>query len=244
MRPLVFVSHSGQDKRRYIRPLVEALIHGGFEVFIDNPLELGLSAAEIEQLRFIRFGSEWRGGLMEALRESDVILGCLSQNILGDSQILHSEIWLGLVQKKLVACVIDDTPPDAFSAVELGGLQDLSGIQSLSIDTGHLSAALDIVKRGEGDPQKDTSEYLAWQRFLVIAGHIHAKSDAEDQRHVPLDSRGSVSDLLARGFFRAVEELLHLAAEVEMSSYTLRQIEIDFDQDKGFDDRLDEFKLS
>ena len=162
----VFISHAGNDKP-YVRPIVDALIHLGWRVFIDRPLEFGYTVDELRALRgrirYIDHGRDWRQKLIEELGKSDVVLGCLSPSLLQDRRVLNTELNTALAMGKLVTCLIRGTRSrDLDSELEMFNPKDA---QSEPVDDVKLTAALECLKRGEALSAELAEE---WGRFTFI----------------------------------------------------------------------------
>jgi len=109
----VFVSHANPDKKK-IRHIVDALIAAGEKIWLDNPAAMGFGEAEINQhFHRIKAGGRWRDEIDEALRTAGAVLVCWSERAKEDRKVWQSEATYARVEKKLVACRIDDVDPTA-----------------------------------------------------------------------------------------------------------------------------------
>ncbi|UPT62566.1 MAG: toll/interleukin-1 receptor domain-containing protein [Hyphomonadaceae bacterium JAD_PAG50586_4] len=115
----VFVSHASQDKPR-VKRVVDALRAAGFKIWLDNPVAAGYSAEELPSFYRIRANGRWEDEIDEAKREAACILVCWSVRATTAGVLSGAErlTWLGeadygRVERKLVACTIDDVNPAA-----------------------------------------------------------------------------------------------------------------------------------
>jgi hypothetical protein len=115
----VFISHASQDKPR-VKPVVDALRAAGFKIWLDNPVAAGYSAEELPSFYRIRANGRWEDEIDEAKREAACILICWSQRATASGVMTGTErlTWMGeadygRVERKLVACTIDDVSPAA-----------------------------------------------------------------------------------------------------------------------------------
>ncbi len=172
-KPLVFVSHAGDDKSRHIRPIVDALLAEGFEVFVDRPRDMGYRSSEIDgRFKYIPAGGEWDAAIREGLRQCDVILACFSKALLEDRRILREEINFGVTGGKIVSCRVDDLTPEELKTNDTlkheTGLNDLHKLQAPAVDTKALRSALKRQQeRRPLTPDSAEDRALEDMRFLM-----------------------------------------------------------------------------
>lgn len=146
----VFISHASEDKRKRVRPLVEALAMQGIKLWIDRP-GYGDSHFDFDQdfidrygIKSLTSGLTWDAQIAVAIREAGAVLACLSRALCSSRQVLAQELLLAKYEHKLVACIIDDLP---FTEIPSDlGLVDPSKIQAERIDSELLQAAIDQLK--------------------------------------------------------------------------------------------------
>lgn len=222
-KPLVFVSHAGKDKSRHIRPVVDALLAEGFEVFVDRPREMGYRTSEIErQFRFIPVGDEWDEAIKEALRECDVILACFSKALLQDRRVLREEINFGTISRKLVSCRVDDLTPEQLQANDTLkdeiGLNALHRLQAPALDTEGLRSALNRLGKGRALSQGSTEdEALEDMRFVML----NLQRVAEGQNPLPPPESGPDWDDLLRAVDRRSQRAILSATMQAISESSL-----------------------
>src|SRR5262249_50814065 len=130
----VFVSHASEDKVPRVKPLVEALVMLGVQVWIDRPgygdSHFNFDQAFIERYGILglRSGENWDEQVETAIRDAGAVLVCMSRALDAKRGVLVQELLLGSYQRKLVACIVDDLP---FSELPRNlGLADASKIQA------------------------------------------------------------------------------------------------------------------
>lgn len=165
---LVFVSHAKDDKP-VLRPVVDALLHQNFRVFIDDPQGLTpfYSDAEVEEFgieRLVGSHGSWRGQLNYWLKEADIVLACWSNRLAHDRTILVNELVYANTAGKLIACALDETDYSKLPS-DLGLLRPTDQ-QAPRIDTKRLKAALDRVVVGRKPSGRVAQE---WERFKSFA---------------------------------------------------------------------------
>lgn len=178
----VFISHASADKKRRIRPIVDALVRLEFDLFVDAPRNLGRGVSDLDnRVDFIRPGKTWRDELERGLFECDATLGCFSAAMLEERRVLQEEITYSKTARKLVACVVDDTPPARVKPG--GGIVDLSAIQAPPLDTDALRAFL-----AGGKPKSDAereAQKQAWDDLLTLAQELIDRAAARAQEDPP-----------------------------------------------------------
>ncbi|MEJ1969122.1 MAG: toll/interleukin-1 receptor domain-containing protein [Rhizomicrobium sp.] len=144
----VFISHTGADKPR-LRPLIEALWAGGLKVWLDNPAAAGFTAGEVGKFWRIHAGGPWEAEMDEALRKSACVLVCWSRHASDESvhQGRNRLSWMeeagyARIQKKLVACTIDDVDPRTLPGTHV--FQQISNIDAAQ-EPDRLQAALKML---------------------------------------------------------------------------------------------------
>jgi hypothetical protein len=114
----------------------------GFKVWIDRPEELDIAPALQRKLSIerIHYGQDWQSRISEAVKRADCVLAFWSRDaIRGRSQQFYYELYMGLVQQKLIQCRIDNVPID-----EIGMPYTFHHIADLSkFRVGGFSLALD-----------------------------------------------------------------------------------------------------
>ena len=128
-RTSVFIAHASNDKPRLSGP-ISVLVEAGFKVWIDRPEELDVDAVILKKIggERIHYGEDWRERISRAIQKADLVLGCWSTDaIRGRREQFYYEIYLGLVQRKLVQCRVDRVPYD-----EIGMPYTFSHIADLS----------------------------------------------------------------------------------------------------------------
>lgn len=113
----VLISHASQDKPR-VRPIVDALRSAGLKIWLDNPVAAGYKAEEVASFYRVRANGRWEDEIDDAKREAACILVCWSQRATaagvmdGRARLTWmGEADYGRVERKLVACTIDDVNP-------------------------------------------------------------------------------------------------------------------------------------
>jgi hypothetical protein len=104
--PYVFVSHANPDKAS-IRPLIEALLDAGIELWIDRPEEIGLGKRHLLCGRILA-GKDWRREIDRALEGCSCVLFVLSKhsNSYERSDVLVREFEYGKGKELLVIAQI------------------------------------------------------------------------------------------------------------------------------------------
>lgn len=113
-RVRVFIAHASSDKNRLSGPLTE-LVTMGFKVWIDKPEELSVAPSIQKRIGMerIHYGQDWQSRISDAVKKADCVLAFWSQDaIRGRSQQFYYELYMGLVQQKLIQCRIDTVPID------------------------------------------------------------------------------------------------------------------------------------
>jgi hypothetical protein len=113
-RVRVFIAHASSDEPRLSAPLTE-IVKMGFRVWIDKPEELDVEPAIQKKigLERVHYGQDWQSRISEAVKKSDCVLAFWSKDaIRGRSQQFYYELYMGLVQQKLIQCRIDAVPID------------------------------------------------------------------------------------------------------------------------------------
>lgn len=109
-RSIVFIAHATVDKP-LLRPIVEALLDNEFNIWIDKPQNIGLSARHLKMLARsrIRFEGDWKEQVNRAARSASKILVCWSKDAMkpGREQF-HYEVYMGLISEKLAQCRLND----------------------------------------------------------------------------------------------------------------------------------------
>lgn len=114
----VFLSHASKDKK-LLRPLVDALIVAGIKVWIDNPAQLKLSAADIERHFFrLHANRKWEDEIDEAQDQAACTLVCWSERAGAADALTRHRVWFeeaafGRKTGNLVSCRIDDLNPQS-----------------------------------------------------------------------------------------------------------------------------------
>jgi WD40 repeat protein len=144
----VFVSHAAPDKRKYVRPLVQALAIEGVSLWLDRPgsgpndFQLRPDFVSRYHIQCLRLGHDWDDGIRSALRNSDAVLICLSKAALEKGrEVLLQEMWGAQLMHKAVTCIVDDL--DLSTVPQERGLLSLGKSQSLRIDSETLELAVD-----------------------------------------------------------------------------------------------------
>ena len=131
-RTRVFLSHAKPDKGR-IKQLALALLKEEFTLFIDRPTELNFDDRLLEDhdITYIDPGATWDdGGIKQALRSVDVLLGCFSKHFLQGREVWQQEVAIADVMEFLVPCRIDDVDP---ASLPQYGMISPADLQSLPI---------------------------------------------------------------------------------------------------------------
>lgn len=105
-RVRVFIAHASSDKKRLSAPLTE-IVNMGFKVWIDKPEELEVSPSVQKRIGTdrIHYGQDWQSRIGEAVKKADCVLAFWSKDaIRGRSQQFYYELYMGLVQQKLIQC--------------------------------------------------------------------------------------------------------------------------------------------
>lgn len=140
-RVSVFIAHASCDKRLLSGPLAE-IIDMGFKIWIDKPEELDVPSAIQKRIgrQRIHYGQDWQLRISEAVKKADCVLAFWSRGaIRGRSQQFYYELYMGLVQQKLIQCRIDSVPVD-----EIGMPYTFHHIADLSkFEIGKFSLPLD-----------------------------------------------------------------------------------------------------
>jgi hypothetical protein len=140
-RVRVFIAHASSDKRRLSGPLTE-IVKMGFKVWIDKPEELDVSPSVQKRIGTdrIHYGQDWQSRISDAVKKADCVLAFWSKDaIRGRSQQFYYELYMGLVQQKLIQCRIDSVPID-----EIGMPYTFHHIADLSkFESGKFSLPLD-----------------------------------------------------------------------------------------------------
>lgn len=153
--PYVFISHASEDKRGAVRPLVEALLLQGIQVWLDRPghgdshFDFDDEFIQRHQILSLHSGEDWDRQISHAVAEAGAVVVCLSRSLSAGRQVLVQELLLGSHHRKLVACVVDDLPWSEFPK-DLG-LTDLSRVQAARVDPVLLRQTVDLVRAG-ADP--------------------------------------------------------------------------------------------
>lgn len=124
----VFIAHSGADKPR-IKPVLEVLIASGFVVWIDRPNELKLTKKQMRKVRGISLAADWQRAISQAVQKSRVVLAFWSNDAVdGRRERFYYELYMGMVQRKLLQCRIDTMPPQKiglpFTFEQMADLKD------------------------------------------------------------------------------------------------------------------------
>jgi hypothetical protein len=129
----VFIAHASADKERLSGPLT-ILIRKGFRVWIDRPEELAVDDDVLVKLgaERIHYGDDWRDRISRAIRRSHTVLACWSEDaIRGRREQFYYEVYLGMVQQKLVQCRLDKVPIDEIGMpYTFSHIADLSGFRA------------------------------------------------------------------------------------------------------------------
>lgn len=174
----VFVSHASDDKPR-VRPVVEALARQGVKLWLDRPGS-GARNFNFDQEFIDRFGirglptgQTYNSQISEALRQSGLVLACISRSLCVDRRILSQELVIADHDRKLVACIIDDMP---FSEIpdDVGGLLDLRRLQAVRIDPIVLQQALDLLGQMASD-RFPTAPKQQWDISRNLVAEIRRK---------------------------------------------------------------------
>lgn len=130
---LVFISHASVDKIPYIRAIADELIDREHDLFVDRPGDMKYTAEEANQyFKFIPTGRDWRNAITKGLRDSDVVLACLSRRAVTVSEVLRQELSTAFIHEKLILVLLDDIPVTDLPAFD--GLVDLARLQFRRID--------------------------------------------------------------------------------------------------------------
>lgn len=172
----ILISHANEDKPR-VRPLVEALVTEGEPVWIDRPghgsgnLGLDQSYIAANGIDYLQSGNPWSTSILESVRRSGAVLGCLSRALKPHRDVILSELVTAATMGKLVTCLIDDIARD-----ELGqfGTLDMRSIQSQSVDPLLLQSALDAQRaRKYSVDELPPILRTEWEKVRHIIGHIN-----------------------------------------------------------------------
>lgn len=130
----VFVSHASDD-RSEIAIIARGLLRYGFQIVIQEPMEIGFSANEIRSLQIetIAPGENYRTRLLEEL-EQCITLGCLSKHWLNYRRrhFLSDEVVISNSRGRFIPCRIDDVDPGKIDVDR--GLIDLGSMNTTLID--------------------------------------------------------------------------------------------------------------
>lgn len=172
----VFVSHASDDKRERVRPLVEALVLQGIQVWIDRPghgnSSFGFDHEYIQRYHILglRSGEDWDRQISRALADAGAVLVCLSRALCASRQVLVQELLLGSHHDKLVACIVDDLP---WSELPTNlGLVDVSRLQASRLNPSALQAAVDEVRSGTDPVSLSPPLRTEWEIVSAIVDDI------------------------------------------------------------------------
>src|SRR5690349_18307623 len=96
--PFVFVSHASEDKQGRVRPLVEALLLQGMQVWVDRPghgdNNFGFDDEFIKryQILGLHSGEGWDQQISRAVANAGAVLVCLSRALTASRQVLVQEL--------------------------------------------------------------------------------------------------------------------------------------------------------
>lgn len=161
--PLVFVSHASSDKPK-LRPIIDALFDEGYDIFFDNPNKLRPRySREERRTKFKRLKNvaDYQGQLQEALRQCDVVLGCLTPELHNDKRVWEDELKFGLTADKLVCCRLGDFASSDLPK-DVGGMLSPGRLQGLKVDPDLLVSGEQKRDRGEklNDAEEDAADNL------------------------------------------------------------------------------------
>ena len=171
----VFVSHAAPDKVQRVKPLVQALAREGVSLWLDRPGvgtdHFGFDDAFIRRhgIRGLEAGEQWDDRLLEALRQCDAVLVCLSKAAVEPGrQVLGQEILIGGARDNLVACIVDDLNLEDLPG-DLG-LLDVARIQCERVDPLALGKALEWIDHnpGRNADQLPSDLRRAWEVVLKL----------------------------------------------------------------------------
>jgi hypothetical protein len=109
-KTIVFIAHASADKPR-LKPMLITLIDQGFQLWVDRPQQIGLGPGYESRLASarIQYGHDWRESIRLAVAKADTVLACWSKDaVQGRREQFHYEVYMGMMQKKLNQCRIDD----------------------------------------------------------------------------------------------------------------------------------------
>jgi hypothetical protein len=108
----VFVAHASADKPR-LKPILVTLIDQGFPLWVDKPQQIDLGVVYEARLALdrIQYGQDWRESIRVAVARADAVLAFWSKDAVnGRREQFHYEVYMGMMQRKLNQCRIDDIP--------------------------------------------------------------------------------------------------------------------------------------
>lgn len=186
-----FVSHASPDKKERVRPLVKALVHEGFKVWVDVPdisddppgLDLPRDYIRRNGILHLRSGFDYRHEIEEAVREAGVVLGCLGARVSDDPRdIFREELGWAISHQKLVLCVIDETP---FAQLPVEGLSAFADRSGRRVDPAAIGRAVEMFERGSRQDDLPPDIRRQWEIFLGVADQLRQQIEQAEAGAAP-----------------------------------------------------------